>query len=285
MDVEDRILGVKKALPDLSFGNYELITDGYEKTVIITENKKVICILNELSNIKKYSLRVDLLRALANQTSTMTPTISYLSEEYGFFICEYIAGQRITPEYIAKNDSLAMCIGQSIGSFLKELHSLPKELCNLPSTFISDVIVDMEEGKPILESFLCHDDYSKVESFLVEYISLIADHDSECLVHADFHYNNIYWNAEKNQLGVIDFGESCISDPAVDFMWFVRQMPRDFTEAIFQSYGFDQNLVYRSITFDRLYGLYDIIENLKGDPRKPSFEKGYKRFFSPSTTV
>ncbi len=39
-------------------------------------------------------------------------------------------------------------------------------------------------------------------------------------------------------------------------------------------------VITRSRMYDRIYGLYDMIENIQGNPRKPSFEKGHARFFN-----
>ncbi|GIP30891.1 hypothetical protein J2TS4_01010 [Paenibacillus sp. J2TS4] len=56
--------------------------------------------------------------------------------------------------------------------------------------------------------------------------------------------------------------------------------PEEFRHAVFEEYGSEAAILYeRSQMYDRIYGLYDMIENIQGNPRKPNFEKGYTRFF------
>lgn len=85
-----------------------------------------------------------------------------------------------------------------------------------------------------------------------------------CVVHGDFHYDNIFWDEKTGCLGVIDFNEGGIED--------------------LEEYGSkDSNLYERSQLYDRIYGLYDMIETIQNNPRKPDFQKGYKRFFAKRT--
>jgi hypothetical protein len=61
---------------------------------------------------------------------------------------------------------------------------------------------------------------------------------------------------------------------------YMGYYPEEFRHAVFEGYGSDAaTLEERSRRYDRMYGLYDRIEHLRGDPRKPDFEKGYARLF------
>lgn len=98
-------------------------------------------------------------------------------------------------------------------------------------------------------------------------------------MHGDFHYDNILWDESTNRLGIIDFSEVGKEDPALDFM-YMSYYPDEFRHAVFMEYGSEAATLYkRCQMYDRIYGLYDMIENIQGDPRKPNFEKGYNRFF------
>ncbi|PTM59105.1 hypothetical protein [Desmospora activa] len=70
-----------------------------------------------------------------------------------------------------------------------------------------------------------------------------------------------------------------MEDPALDFM-YMCYYPEGFRCAVLEAYGAkDRDLYDRSQMYDKIYGLYDMIENLQNNPRKPDFEKGYIRFF------
>ena len=144
--------------------------------------------------------------------------------------------------------------------------------------FAQDVRSDMEEGIKVLKTKLSQSEIEKVKVFLYDYYR-ISSAVKTCVVHGDFHYNNILWDKITGRLGVIDFSEAAIEDPALDFM-YMCYYPEEFRNAVFDEYSSKDTKIYkRSQMYDRIYGLYDMIENIQGDPRKPDFEKGYSRFF------
>lgn len=99
------------------------------------------------------------------------------------------------------------------------------------------------------------------------------------IVYGDFHYDNIFWDGSTNRLGGMDFSEGGIEDPALDFM-YMCYYPDKFREAVFDEYGSkDSNLYKRSQMYDRIYGLYDMIETIQNNPLKPDFQQRCNRFF------
>jgi len=90
----------------------------------------------------------------------------------------------------------------------------------LQTGFAQDVRNDMDEGIRLLETKLSESEMSQVMDFLNLYYKTSASIQT-CVVHGDFYYDNIFWDEKTGRLGVIDFNEGGIEDPALDFMYSV----------------------------------------------------------------
>jgi len=117
----------------------------------------------------------------------------------------------------------------------------------------------MVEGVKILQSKLSQSEMEQVKDFLRDYYEISAMVQS-CIVHGDFHYDNILWDESIGRLGIIDFSEAGIEDPALDFM-YMYYYPKDFRHAVFEEYGLeDADLYERGRMYNRIYGLYDMVQ-------------------------
>ncbi|WP_239625319.1 aminoglycoside phosphotransferase family protein [Paenibacillus sp. H1-7] len=265
-------------LGELVFQEVEYITTGCEKDVLILDKKTVIAFFRDGLQFDQYHVRQELIRRLAGQTEAILPECLYLSPTQHFVVEKYVPGYRITPQYVEQHSQYAQQIGRSVGSFLKQLHMKSERRQALPSRFEQDVRNDMNDGVKLLQAKLSPSEMEQVMHFLCKYYEVSASVPT-CIVHGDFHYDNILWDERAGRLGIIDFSEAGMEDPALDFM-YMCYYPREFRHAVFTEYGSEDATLYeRSQMYDRIYGLYDMIENLQGNPRKPHFEKGYTRFF------
>lgn len=272
---------VKAETGELSFKEVEFITTGCEKDVLILDKKTVIAFFREGLQIDRYRVRQELIRRLAKQTEAVFPECLYISPTQNFAIETFVPGYKITPQYVEINLESAQQIGRGVGSFLKQLHMISEQKLDLLTGFVQDVRNDMVEGLKILRLKLTQSEMEQVNDFLNEFYKITASVQI-CIVHGDFHYDNILWDESANRLGIIDFSEAGKEDPALDFM-YMCYFPEEFRHAMFEEYGSEAAILYeRSQMYDRIYGLYDMIENIQGDPRKPNFEKGYTRFFTDS---
>ncbi|MCQ6564097.1 phosphotransferase family protein [Paenibacillus mendelii] len=277
--IKQKLEHVKTETGELSFQEVDFITTGCEKDVLILDQKTVIAFFREGLQLERYSVRQELISSLARQTEAVLPKCLYSSPTQNFVVEKYVPGSRITPQYVEKHLEIAQQIGRVVGSFLKQLHMTSEQRLALQTGFVQDVRNDMVEGVKFLQSKLSQSEMEQVKDFLNDYYEISASVQT-CIVHGDFHYDNILWDERTGRLGIIDFSEAGIEDPALDFM-YMYYYPKEFRHAVFEEYGSkDTKLYERSQMYDRIYGLYDMIENIQGNPRKPSFEKGYTRFFT-----
>lgn len=277
--IEQRLEHVRAEMGELSFQEVEFITTGCEKDVLILDKNTVVAFYRKGLQIERYNVRQELIRSLARQTEAVLPECLYCSPTQSFVVEKYVPGFRITPQYVEKHLESAKQIGRLVGSFLKELHMTSEQKLVLQTGFEEDVRNDMVEGVKLLQSKLPQSEMEQVKGFLKNYYEISASVRT-CIVHGDFHYDNILWDESTGRIGIIDFSEAGREDPALDFM-YMAYYPIEFRRAVFEEYGSaDTKLYERSQMYDRIYGLYDMIENIQGNPRKPSFEKGYTRFFT-----
>jgi len=127
----------------------------------------------------------------------------------------------------------AQQIGRAVGRFLKQLHMTSEERLVLQTSFEQDVRDDLVEGITFLQTKLSPSEMTQVMGFLNDYYEISASVQT-CIVHGDFHYDNIFWDESTSRLGIIDFSEAGREDPALDFM-YMYNYPKEFRHAVLRS--------------------------------------------------
>jgi thiamine kinase-like enzyme len=276
--IKQKLEHVKAETGELSYQKVEFITTGCEKDVLILDKKTVIAFYRDGLQLERYGVQQELIRRLSGQTEAVLPELLYISPTQNFVVETYVSGTRITPQYVENHLENAQQIGRVVGSFLRQLHISSEQRLELHTSFVQHIRNDMVEGVKSLQAKLSQSEMEQVKDFLNDYYENSKSIQT-CIVHGDFHYDNILWDESTGRLGIIDFSDAGIEDPALDFM-YMNYYPEEFRHAVFEEYGSEDTKLYeRSQLYDRIYGLYDMIENIQGNPRKPHFEKGYTRFF------
>lgn len=92
----------------------------------------------------------------------------------------------------------------------------------------------MEQGLSLLETKLFRIEMNQVMEFPSMYYELSGSTQT-CVVHGDFHYDNVLWDEEAGRLGVIDFSEGGIEDPALDLCICPRNSVERYLRSTVQS--------------------------------------------------
>jgi aminoglycoside phosphotransferase (APT) family kinase protein len=160
-------------------------------------------------------------------------------------------------------------LGRELGRFLAALHAFPVERARelgAPSydvdwreryrSFADEVLA---RADPLLG-----DDRDAAHAMVDEYLGDDANFAfTPRLVHADLGPEHVL--ADGDELtGVIDWGDTRVGDPALDFAWTLHGTSPDFATAVLDAYGGDDpSLAERALFFHRLgpwyelhYGLY-----------------------------
>ncbi|WMM34355.1 aminoglycoside phosphotransferase family protein [Shouchella clausii] len=97
-------------------------------------------------------------------------------------------------------------------------------------------------------------------------------------MHGDFGSSNILWNPESSRItGIIDFGGSCLGDPAYDFAGILSSYGRHFFDMCISLYPNDSELSDRANFYKSTFALQEALHGIENDD-KQAFESGIKGF-------
>ncbi|WP_230931361.1 aminoglycoside phosphotransferase family protein [Dietzia aurantiaca] len=176
-----------------------------------------------------------------------------------------IHGERLTPDLLHSLPVTEQTIiATQLGSLLSALHvqdtSAPPMDLVAPSyqpenlDFVRGIV---ENNMP---DVLAPDEMRTAREICDEVAALQSTLLPRVFVHYDIYQRHLYWDAgaaPAGRLGLIDFTDMCIGDPAIDFAELYEYGPR-FVEDVLARYvgRIDPDFLDRAWTYQRLAGLY-----------------------------
>ena len=197
-----------------------------------------------------------LLDLVASRASIAVPRIGGGPFTSAKFPWEFAALRWIRGRLMVLEDSRDWdldALGESFGSFLSEMHSIPLvevcEACPQIPRGIRDVISwptrhqdKISRMRGIANAGLAH----RLESYAENPGTLLAPLSDDELVfcHGDLHAENIVLEIETRRVaGVIDFGDACIGDCASDFAGLFAWGGDALLDAALRTYGRDAEAI------------------------------------------
>ena len=116
-----------------------------------------------------------------------------------------------------------------------------------------------------------------VRAFLTESAAEVKPTGPTALVHGDLDGQHILWDAEKEQVNIIDFSDRSLGDPALDFAGLLAY-GQEFAARVLKRYHGrkDEGLLRRAHLYFRRGSLETMADALQGYPY--TFEEGYAEF-------
>lgn len=167
-----------------------------------------------------------------------------------------VAGQPMSPtghHAVPNPDRLAI----ELGNFLTGLHRFPVAAATALGVPVIDHGAEsrqlLGEAAPFLNERL----YRRLDSQITE---IERCNTAQALVHGDIRAEHLYLDPDSRLLGVIDFGDSAISDPAYDFTKITTELGPAFGAALLTHYGnpVDPSFHARIATYAQLELLWEI---------------------------
>ncbi|MDC3415264.1 aminoglycoside phosphotransferase family protein [Aquibacillus sp. 3ASR75-11] len=185
-------------------------------------------------------------------------------------------------ERIEKGD-LVQGIASQLVTFLKELHSIPKEK--------ADVFLQLEDNDPREEMAEL---YQKIENKLFPFIRKEAQDEiinsfetflvsdtynlKTMLIHGDFGASNIIWQPDTCKVsGIIDFGGSGLGDPAYDFAGILSSYGEAFFNMCMDLYPNGKQISKRVKFYKSTFALMEALHGIENDDIQ-AFENGIKDY-------
>jgi aminoglycoside phosphotransferase (APT) family kinase protein len=174
-----------------------------------------------------------------------------------------VAGEPVTvPLRGTRRDRLA----RQLASFLTDLHAFPVlEACSY-GVVSAPVAVEARRNLDLARPYLTE----SVLQWLDREIGALERQDlHQAVVHRDIRAQHLYVNSVGDLVGVIDFGEATVDDPALDFAKIANDFGDRFLRLLLTFYSgrSDDGLPARAQLYRRLDTLWEVAEDAWGDRR------------------
>jgi len=209
---------------------------------------------------------VPLLRALANRGLPVPCDQFAVAAESGLPVAiveRKVAGEPLTSRPRGRRRAH---LARQVAGFLADLHSFPVPEARSFGLRSSPVAVDARRHLDVARSLLT----DKVRRWLDEQISWLEQQDLPlAVVHRDIRAQHLYIDTDGDLVGVIDFGDTTIDDPALDFAKIAGDFGDPFLDLVLAHYRgpLSDGLLARAQLYRRLDTLWEVAEDAWGDRR------------------
>lgn len=273
---------------DINPSTIKLIGSGYDSEAYLIDNAYIFKFAKHKLASKDYMREKRILDFLkANlKTNIQIPIIEYFRNSNDIAIMGYkvINGTFLSPKiYERMNKIQKEKLVQSLSVFLKSLHSLDKEeIIEYTNDNRKGCIEDLELLQTRIYNMLTEKEKKFVESIFNQiFNNNKIFNGTKCLCHNDFSCNHILLNDNYELVGIIDFGDACITDEYCDFLYLLEEsdeeIGRDFGLEILKCYNFmdiETVIEYANLK-EEYYPIETILCGIKNDS-KELFDEGLK---------
>ncbi len=265
---EDGALAVLAAgAPQLTWRSARYIDEGWDHEVLLLDDDLVVRFPNAAYYRDMLDTEAAVLTRLDGRVRAALPRPILVAPDRRFAVHRIVRGEQVRPEVLA---ALAPADRAEVASQLAELltaiHSL--DPADLPRDAPSwDVAEENEEmvrlARERLPALLDTEELARVHAVLDDVPALLAAAPRQVLVHGDVYEDHLLWDAGARRLGLIDFSDLAIGDPALDFAE-LSDYGRAFVEEVAGRYGgpVDDGLVDRAERYGRWLAVYLLTDHL-----------------------
>jgi len=227
---------IKEEFPQIRFKDVKKITCGLDHVVLILDNKCVFRFPKNDYYKKKIKVEMRLLSELQKKISKI-PYYKFMPQDQSFGGYPIIDGKPLsTKKFNIFTNQQKRRLANELADFLTVLHKIPiskaKKIGLKFEWSHQDELNQYKKRRKYLRKVLNQKELSFVDNLMGKYVSLKLP--KNCLVHHDLSEDHIL--TKNNKLsGIIDFGDSSLNDPAVDFAWF-WEWGEDFVQKVYKRY-------------------------------------------------
>lgn len=231
---------VHQDFPDLHWSTRQLITEGWDHEVLILDNRYVFRFPNDDYYRSHLQHEIRLLKLLQPLVNINIPSYQFIAPNIEFAGYPLIPGRNLTKEVFSKLASNEKpTIAKQLADFLSVLHTLitnGHDLSFVPGwDFAEEYLESKQLAAKHLPSVLSPEDYEIVNKMLANIDTLLPQHQPKVFLHGDIYSRHLFWDTDKQQLGLIDFGDMTLGDPAYDF-GELFEYGEDFVKQVYKAY-------------------------------------------------
>ena len=263
----DELERIAAAFPDLTWSEARRITEGWDHVVVVLDDALVFRFPQEAPYTEALAREVEVLDHLAPRLPVRIPRYDRVAPDGSFAGYPLLPGRTLQPEVPASLDGAARgALVDQLAGFLSALHTAPvpgTPLERVPASFLAEDQDDVRSAAAAhLPGVLTPAELREVDRILAEVDALLAAELPEVVVHNDVYSRHLLWDDDAARLGVIDFSDMCIGDPAVDFAE-LYEYGEAFVRAVHERYTGpdDPGLLHRAWTYQRWIAVYMLTDH------------------------
>jgi len=230
---------ISAEFPHLKWTDYIYIDEGWDHEVIVLDDKIVFRFPSDTEYTKKLKYEIEVLKFIQPKLNVKIPQYNYISTDHTFAGYTIITGQQIfKPRFDNLTIAQRTSIARQLADFLSIIHSQPTDsgvLANLNKSYLGADQANIKASLPKLKLKLDSQEYTIALNILSEIYRLLQKKLPAKFIHNDIYSRHLIWNANNNALGLIDFSDMCLGDPAVDFAE-LHEYGKDFVEEVYKLY-------------------------------------------------
>lgn len=253
---------ITAAFPELSWHRARRITAGWDHVVVMLDDAYVFRFPQRLPYTEKLALEAAVLAHLAPRLPVAVPRYDRAAADFSFAGYPLVPGSPLTPGVLhSLRPAAAEAVLNRLAGFLTALHTAAAEtpLDRLPA---ADPVQDRKEVRRAadlhLPAVLRHGELADVGRILdaVDALPGIAAAPAVPL-HNDLYSQHLLLDGDSGRLGVIDFSDMCLGDPAADFAR-LHEYGTDVVAAVYSRYDGprDPQLLDRARIYWRWFSVY-----------------------------
>ena len=238
--------------PDLALDSIELVGEGWDVTVHLVDDTWAVRFPRREVAVPTLAREVALLPALAPRLPIAVPVpqlVGHPTDDYPwtFWGAPYLRGAELADSGLADADRAGLAA--ELGTFLRTLHD-PVLAADLRPDLAQD---PMRRGTPSTRGPMARDFLDRLAArgtwatgsavdLAVDEVIATADPlapptGHPVLVHGDLHLRHVLVAANGSAAGVIDWGDACFADPALDLSLGYAAFRGPARSAFFEAYG------------------------------------------------
>lgn len=251
---------------DIDIFSCRVIGEGFDNAVFLINEHLVFRFPRRRIAIALLEHEVRLLGSLSQVLDIAIPEPLYIglpsnSYDAPFYGHELVVGR--TGCSVTLSSAKQQQLAYDLGHFLKDLHRVDTTKLSLTPDLLQPVFDRVDKVQMLtwlLERFAVVKEPYNLEYFMPRLDAIISDADAyipkqepAVLVHSDLYNRHLLFDQEDLLCGVIDWGDSCLSDRVVDFSVVYQFLPEAVHDSFYKSYG---SVSKEEQDYGRFLGLY-----------------------------
>jgi aminoglycoside phosphotransferase (APT) family kinase protein len=265
--MDDTLLSkIADNFPELAWQEYQYIDEGWDHQVIILD-KRVVFRFPTDEYTSKLRLEMEVLDQLQSQVPAAIPKYIYRPPSHEFGGYALIPGTNLAKSYFdTLNQDEVSTLSRKLAGFLSAMHAQPiakHPFDQLERDVLKDDQLEVKQGvQEYLTTVLSDSELNIVNDILREVEGMASRELPEAFIHNDVYSRHLFWDADKRQLGVIDFSDMGIGDPAIDFAE-LHEYGFAFVHAVYEQYTGpkDETFLDRAWTYQKWIGVYMMVDH------------------------